>query len=182
MSTRTAPKYLTSRVAETAVSLIIESVVFSSRMATIIDGHNCHIVVLVPSIEDKTNSDSASWLPESPLAPLCIYETSMGNREEWSNEFDKTARSKALQLWRGQNIDGNTDPMPHLLFPRDTPFWGGVKRHGVVVAVSGFEAYIDQMISGMIADAIKGLASFYFHNSDDKKERRSFLSPGVAAH
>ncbi|KUM26660.1 hypothetical protein AU467_20190 [Mesorhizobium loti] len=176
MSTQIAPKYLTSQLAETAVALVLGAVMYSGRMAAIVDGHNCHIVVLVPSLRDIPQADDINWAPNDPVAPLCIYEISVGNREEWSNEFDKTARNKALQLWRGQSMDGNTEPMPHLLFPNDTPFWGGVKRHGIVVATSGLQAYFDQMISGMIADAIKGLASFYFHNSDDKTEGRSFLS------
>lgn len=173
MNRRIGPKYLTRELAENAVSMVLDSFMLSKRLDNIISGQMCHVVVLVPSMVTP-GVGNPNWA-DNPVAPFCIYETSIGNKEGWSHEFDKLARNKARQLWRGQRIDGSTDPMPHLLFPGDTPFWGGVKRHGIVVAVSGVQSFFDEMIAGMITDVIKGLASFYYENSDDKKEGRSFL-------
>ncbi|MDX8502599.1 hypothetical protein RFM99_29905 [Mesorhizobium sp. VK4C] len=168
---RITPKFLTPSLAEMAVSMVLDAFMFNHRMDGIIGARMCHVVILVPSIVPDDNE----WA-HGLVTPTCIYETSRGNREDWSHEFDRLARNKALQLWREQRVAGNTDPAPHLLFSGDTPFWGGVKRHGIAVAVSGPQSFFDEMLAGMIADAIKGLASFYFEQSADKKEKRSYLS------
>lgn len=175
MSERIAPKYLTRDIAEFAVSLVLDGAMHNSQMDGIINGHMCYVVILVPSVQDKHQVDDLNWL-DNPISPLCLYEVGIGERTQWTYEFDRIARNKALQLWRAESTEGNTDPMPHLLFSNDTPFWGGVKRHGIVVAVSGVQSFFDEMLSGMIADAIRGLAKFQFENSEDKKDGRSFLS------
>tara|TARA_B100000745_G_scaffold70949_3_gene42502 strand:- start:13868 stop:14326 length:459 start_codon:yes stop_codon:yes gene_type:complete len=151
--------------------MVLGGFMFNGKMDMVLNRKMCHIVVVVPAGEEARNSD---W-PDYSVTPNCIFEASVGNKSDWPHEFDEIARSKARQLWRGQNTDGNTDSMAHLLFPGDTPYWGGVKRHGIVVACSGVQPYFDQMISGMIADAIKAFARFHFENSADKKEERSFL-------
>ncbi len=169
------PKYLTEDIAKDAVNMVLEATLLSPRMHEILRRHMCHIVVLVPLIEVTKEGPTALW-DYRHAEPVCLYETSVGTRENWPSEFDKIARSKALQLWRGQNTDGNTDVMPHLLFPGDTPKWGGVKRHGIVVACSGVQPYFDQMISGWVADALKAFARHHYENSEEKLEGRSFLS------
>ncbi|KUM26651.1 hypothetical protein AU467_20140 [Mesorhizobium loti] len=175
MSERITPKYLTREIAEAAVSLVIREVLHDKRMYGIVNGHMCYVVILVPSVKKGRQVDDVNW-PDNPITPHCLYEIGIGDRTDWSYEFDRIARNKALQLWRGQSFEGNTDPMPHLLFSNDTPFWGGVKRHGIVVAVSGVQSFFDEMLSGMIADTIRGLACFHFEKGGDKREGNSFLS------
>ncbi|MEZ4200808.1 MAG: hypothetical protein R3B69_04510 [Candidatus Paceibacterota bacterium] len=174
MSERLTPKYLTKEVAETAVEMVLKGFVFDSRMDQVIDGHNCHIVVLVPSVEDARLSGYPNW-PHYPITPVCIYEKSTGDTEKWSYPFKQIASCKAMQLWRARIPTATQTRCPISLFPDDTPYWGGVNRHGIVVACSGFQGYFDQMISGMIADAIKAFARFHFENSDDVKKELSFL-------
>lgn len=175
MGDRLTPKYLTREMVARVVDIVLRGLVFSEGMDKILDGRMCHVVVLVPSVEDAREAGYPNW-PNYPVTPFPIYERFVGDKQQWAYDFENIARCKAQQLWRGQNTDGNTDAMPHLLFPDDTPFWGGVKRHGIVVACSGFQPYFDQMLSGMIADAIKAFARFAFENSDDKKKGRSFLA------
>lgn len=169
------PRYLTQAVAEEATDVVLGAVMFGdSQMRDRFSRIMCHVVVLVPSVEDVREAGYPDW-PDYPIKPAVIYERSVEDAEPWPYPFDEIARCKAQQLWRGQNTDGNTDSMPHLLFPDDTPYWGGVKRHGFVVACSGVQPYFDQMISGMIADMIKALARHEWEISDDKSEGHSFI-------
>jgi len=80
----------------------------------------------------------------------------------------------ALQLWHGRN-DDRTDRIPHLLFPGDTPCWGGVKRHGIVVTCSGFQPHFGKMFSGMVADMCIGLS----YNAWDQTKDDFVKSRGV---
>ena len=153
------PKFLTSGVASEAIRRVAlplfegDDILMKRRMA--------HIVVLVPRLQNGC------------ILPYLLYEHSIG--DIGSNPFDEIARNKALQLWEGRN-DGRTDIAPHLLYPGDTPFWGGVKRHGFVVACSGVESWFDQMIAGMVADAIVALAYQAWMNSPDRASHVYFLT------
>lgn len=106
-----------------------------------------HIVMLVP----KMYYDSRMY-PNHPLEPHLLAEYTHGDRSTWKHDFADIAKCKALQLWH-ERSDGGTDSTAHLLFPGDTPFWGGVRRDGIVVACSGVQPWFDRMISGMVADA-----------------------------
>ncbi len=170
MSERLTPRYLTVNQAMMIVGMVLDGIVMSPYMEPILKRRACHIVILVPSQKDAREKDYPNW-PNYPLTPAVLYEHSEGKGgEEWTHDFDQIARCKALQLWNGQNKDGNTDTMKHLLFPGDTPFWGGVKRQGIVVACSGVQPYFDQMISGMIADALIAFAQHTFEICDRGNE------------
>jgi len=143
------PAFLTEEIAERAVNntlLVIES------MQNFLPHMMCHIVILVPVM----NYDQDDY-PNHPIEPSVLYEYSLGDPKKWPHNFASIARCKALQLWHDRN-DGRTDCMPHLLFFGDTPFWGGVKRRGIVVACSGFQPHFDKMFSGIIADMCIGMA------------------------
>lgn len=175
MSPRFTPKFLTHEVAERAVNLVFNGIFYNGMLNHMLNRRVGHIVVMVPSVEDARVEDYSKW-PNYPIEPFLLYEDSIGDKDQWTSKYDEIARSKAQQLWREQNTDGNTDCMPHLLFPDDTPYWGGVKRHGFVVAFSGVQSYFDQMISGMVADAIKAIARFEFEKSADKTQKKAFLT------
>ena len=168
------PKFVTAFLAEQVVKHVLRGFRPDAELHLAIPGlETCHIVVLVPAMKDDRASDYADW-PNYQLQPHCIYEHSEGDKATWSHKFDDIARCKALQLWHDRN-DDRTDCMPHLLFPGDTPYWGGVKRHGIVVTCSGVDPWFDKMISGMIADMIIGFAYRSLMSGEDKKEDRSFL-------
>jgi hypothetical protein len=169
------PKFLPKELAEMTVRMVIDGLFTPPFARDLFKRHMLHVVILVPSIEDRRDENFSNY-PDYPIKPTVLYEHSLGDKEEWPWAFDEIARSKALQLWRGQNTDGNTDSMPHLLFPDDTPYWGGVKRHGLVVACSGVQSYFDQMIAGMIADALKALGHHMWELSADKKDDLIFIT------
>ena len=121
-------------------------------------------MVLVPGIGDA---------PGYPCQPVLLYEQSFGTIADWEHRYGIIARSKAIQLWTGRN-DGRTDNQPHLLFPGDTPYWGGVKRNGIVVACSGVQPWFDQMISGMTIDAMVALA-YDAYKTDELAEDADLL-------
>jgi hypothetical protein len=108
------------------------------------------------------------------LTPVVLYEQAVGDPDGWEHSYDVIARNKALQLWTDRN-DDRTSPVPHLLFSGDTPYWGGVKRRGIVVACSGVQSWFDKLISGIVADTIVALAHHAYEN-DEAAKSPDFLS------
>lgn len=158
---RELPAFLTNLVAFEAIQRVVLPLLESSGFEAFpFKRKMLHVVVLVPV---------RAGLPHL----LCEY--SVGRREDWPYEFDKIAQSKAGQLWNGRN-DDRTDIMPHLLFDGDAPFFGGVKRHGIVVACSGVQPWFDKMISGMVADMCIALAYEAWMTSEDKHEDVTFIT------
>jgi hypothetical protein len=165
------PKFLTKEIAEHAVSTVINAV-FSENFG-LAKRHACHIVVIVPSMKDDRAADYPDY-PNYVISPAVLYEESI-NRTLWTGEYDNIARCKGLQLWHDRN-DDRTDVVPHLLFPGDTPFWGGVKRRGIVVACSGIQSWFDKMIAGMVADMIVAMAYNAWMTSKDREDKIAFLT------
>ncbi|MES2953497.1 MAG: hypothetical protein V4674_02965 [Patescibacteria group bacterium] len=159
------PKFLTVENARVIVPLVLNTTL---RLSPVFKRKDCHIVILVPEMKDDRATDYRGW-PDYPITPAVLHEHSEGDPEKWEYKYKDIARCKALQLWDGRN-DGGTDIQPHLLFAGDTPFWGGVKRHGIVVAMSGVQPHFDRMVSGMIADMLVGYAYHDWMESSDKKD------------
>lgn len=155
------PVFLTEEIAEKAVDSVVV-VLTHTNIGRHLKRLTFHIVILVPITEEPAN-----W-PAYELKPYTLYQQTIGDKANWTGKYDEIARCKALQLWHGRN-DGGTDVMPHLLFPCDTPYWGGVKRDGIVVACSGVQPWFDRMIAGMIADACIALAYEAFMTRENKK-------------
>lgn len=175
------PKFLTAKTAATVVDMVMQ-MLDREPIHSLLNIHEggggdiqLYIVILVPSVEDAREADYPNY-PDYPIKPFVLYEYSKGDVINWPHKFDDIAHCKAQQLWRGQNTDGNTSSMPWLLFPDDTPWWGGVKRHGIVVACSGVQPHFDQMISGMIADGLKAFGIQEWEESADKKAEVNFLT------
>lgn len=151
------PKFLTKLVAENAMdvaSLSFQKLFPGSILAF-------HAVILVPTMNTREG-------PNYKIEPHALIERSC-RTELWTEDFREIAQCKALQLWHGRN-DGGTDIKPHLLFSGDTPFWGGVKRDGIVVACSGVEPWFDRMIASMTADVCIALAYNAWMRSSDKTD------------
>ncbi|MCA9355185.1 hypothetical protein KC865_01380 [Candidatus Kaiserbacteria bacterium] len=177
MSQLLTPKYLTPQLAAQVAKQVFSVTLFAEEgpYADAMKRRQGHLVILVPSMDDVRSEDYPDW-PNYPIYPHLLYEESVGEKDNWEYPFDDIARCKALQLWQGRNDDGQTDSNAHLLFSGDTPYWGGVKRHGLVVGFSGEKPCIDQLISGMTADSLKALGRYAFENSNDKLDGRNFLA------
>ena len=175
------PKFLTANMAKSAVDFVhgvvsgIMPAGFSPKRKA------CHIVVLVPEMEATAQGASPQVqiiykYPDYPVRPIVLFEKSFGDKKkEWTADYADIARCKAFKLWHGHN-DGRTDILPHLMYHGDCPFWGGVKRDGIVVACSGVEPWFDRMIAGMVADMLVAGAYHAWMKSDDKKFDRDNLS------
>ena len=148
------PVFLTMEVAQLAVDQVLS--VIESLGDSVLSRMMCHIVILVPSMKDDREGGYPDY-PNYQIEPHILYQLSFGKRANWPHEFDSIARCKALQLWQGRN-DDRTDCMPHLLFAGDTPYWGGAKQDGIVVACSGFQPHFDRTFSQMILAMCVGLA------------------------
>lgn len=169
------PKYITKEIAEVAVQVGLNAVMErGTDLQRLLKRNQCHIVVLVPAMEDARVANYPDW-PNYPVQPYALYQRSIGKDEGWEHPYAEIAMCKALQLWTDRN-DDRTMPIPHLLFPGDTPFWGGVKRRGIVVTCSGVQPWFDKMISGIIADIIVGLAHNAYENDEERKAGLDFLS------
>ena len=171
--TRLLPKFLTAEIAKLAVDSVFGLVFGNEALSTLLKRKECHVVVLVPSMMADREAGYPNW-PNYRTEPYCLYQQSLGEEKDWPYPFKDIAQCKALQLWQERN-DDRTDIIPHLLFPGDTPFWGGVRRHGFVVTCSGVQPYFDKMISGMIADLCVALAHDAWMNSPDKTNDANFL-------
>jgi len=173
------PKFLTEAMARTAVKAAFNTVfgmgsLFSLEPVLKPKRRECHVVILVPGMTDHYEEDYPNW-PDYPLKPVLLYEESRGDPKKFEHPFDNIARCKALQLWTDRN-DDRTDSIPHLLFKGDTPYWGGVKRRGIVVTCSGVQPWIDKLISGMVADMLVAMAHAAWMESEDRAKEESFLT------
>jgi hypothetical protein len=175
MSNMLTPKFLPRSVVEDVILAVATMVTTNAHLGDQLKRKAFHVVVIGPSMVDGRGTGYPDY-PNYPAQPSVLGEMSFGNKEVWSGQYDSIARCKALQLWWDQNEDGLTDIVAHLLFPDDTRYWGGVKRHGLVAACSGVEPYFDQMISGMTADALKAVARHAYETSPDKINKKDFLT------
>ena len=170
------PKFLTKEMAERAIDFAVTSVMESPALRGFLQPkrHQLHVVVLVPGMTNHVVEDYPDW-PDYPLKPVLLHEKSFGNKAEFGKPYDEIARCKALQLWTDRN-DDRTDCVPHLLFKGDTPFWGGVKRRGLVVTCSGVQPWIDKLISGIVADTLVAMAHQAWTDSADRAGGENFLT------
>lgn len=134
----------------------------------------CHVVILVPGMPDHREEEYPDW-PDYPTGAKLLYQESYGTPEEFEHDFVGIAQCKALQLWTGR-ANGGTDILPHLLFPGDTPYWGGAAREGIVVACSGVQPWIDRLIANLVIDILVAMAYGDWMESDDKKNQVSFIT------
>gem|GEM_PF-1057198 len=163
------PKFLPKTIVRECVDMAVKTLLDSFQNR--IKRQMFHIVVLVPAMA----ADNERKWPNYPLQPYPIFEFSYGQRDEWPHPFDEIAQCKALQLWHDRN-DGGTDIMPHLLFANDTPFWGGVKRSGIVVTCSGLQPWFDRMLAGIIADMCIARAYDNWMQGQDRANKVDLLT------
>ena len=158
------PEYLTPKLAADVVNMVLMGTMMSNLGKRQMSRQMGHVIILVPSMDIPEGEHTLDW-SYAPIRPHVLYEYSLGDKDQWEYNFDEIARGKALQLWQGRNVDGQTDSNAHLLFPNETRYWGGVKRHGLVVAFSGVQPWFDQMIAGMVADGLKAFGRNAFETS-----------------
>lgn len=166
------PKFLTTSLAQIAVESTLDCL-YDSQLNVTLKPHRAelHIVILVPGMADgRPEFHGPSWSNYYQLTAVSLYEYTLGDPNGFPYPFIEIARSKALQLWYDRN-DDRTGIIPHLLFEGDAPFWGGVKRHGIVVACSGLKPWVDKLVSGMVADMLIAMTHAEWEASSDKTDK-----------
>lgn len=165
------PKYLTPEIARRAIAVAVKAVMQGEDIP--VKRNHCHVVVLVPGMQDDRATDYPNW-PDYPTTAVMLAEESFGDQEAWEHPYDNIARCKALQLYTDRN-DGRAGIIPHLVFSGDTPYWGGVKRDGIVVACSGVQPWFDRLIAGIVTDTIIALAH-HAYETDEGRSGVDFLA------
>ena len=160
-------QFLTPGIAQRACLCIEGLVKNGGPVFRFLKRQHLHVVVLVPTM---LIDESKPYPQKHTQGVEVLYEHSLGDRDEWEHPYDEIAQCKALQLWEGRN-NGSQCVQPHLLFSGDTPYHGGVYRHGFVVACSGqFERH-DTMIAGMVSDMCVSLAAEAYERRDRTTEK-----------
>lgn len=171
------PKYLTQELVEAAMNFAYNAVLGKKEGSLFPENNpkshsNCHIVVLVPSLNVK----SGKW-PNYSIRAYPFQKSFGDDPKTWKRPYNEIAQCKAFQMWTGRS-DGSSI-CPHLLFSEDTPFWGGVSRDGIIVTCSGQPQHIDRLISGIAANTIQALAVIAYESDPDHpgtNEATNFLS------
>jgi len=113
-----------------------------------------HIVVMNPRLKP--------W--EAKFEDALLYETSLGQPDQWTIPFDQLARQKAKQAWRDQSANINKQQIhPSSLQTDDLLFFGSFVYGDIVVACSGVQPWYDMLISGWVAIAIEQLSMHEYH-------------------
>ncbi|GAA5236941.1 hypothetical protein FOZ76_18080 [Verticiella sediminum] len=88
-----------------------------------------------------------------------LYEHALGDQGAWDADYAGFARAKALVHWRtGMDSHAVQTRAPHLLAPGDTTLWGSAELDGIVVAVSGANAWYDEAFAGIVAHCLRAVA------------------------
>lgn len=109
-----------------------------------------YVVVMNPCSNPANSSFEASILFEKAV---------FGDQNKWDADYGEFARAKAKISWK-TGLDGHVvqEIKPHLLSAGDTVLWGSVVLDGIVVAVSGADAWFDEAFAGTIAMCLRALA------------------------
>ena len=139
---------LTKELAREAVELVLPSI------NAVLDGRGkrryFHIVILDPTVKPWNGS----------FEDAILYEYSI-RKDEWDNDYDSVARSKAYQSWRSQGGYPNLiiqEMGPASLQAGDRQGTSSFEWYGLIVAGSGIQGWLDFMIAGWVALACQMLA------------------------
>ena len=166
------PKYLTKKMAQEAVKLAVNTVLGTLPVKR----QHCHVVVLVPAL---TVSKVMPYPKNYGLEYELLHEESFKDGTDWAHDYEEIAQCKAIQLIHARNLGGSQLATPvHLLYPGDTPFWGGDVIEDIVVTCSGVQPHFDKLISRIAASTMIAMAKEAWENSKDKELDRDFLLEG----
>ena len=107
------------------------------------------IVVLDPAVGPRDGS-----FEQAVMLEHCI-----GVRGEWDADYAGFARAKARLAWtHGMNGHAVQQSRPHALQTGDSLLWGSVWLDGIVVGVSGAEAWWDEAFATAVAANLRAIA------------------------
>jgi len=147
--TANASYFIDRAAAEKAVALSLPMITEAMKHKEVGESGFLYIVVMDPL---RTPANSS-------FEEAVLYEHAVGDREKWDADYAGFARAKALVAWR-TGMDGHLvqELRPHLLAAKDTVLWGSVVVDGIVVGVSGANAWYDEAFAGTVAMCLRALA------------------------
>jgi len=157
--------FIDKAAAEKAVNLALPMIHDAMKLKEVGESGFLYIVVMDPLLTPATSS----------FEDAILYEYAVGDREKWDADYAGFARAKARVTWR-TGLDGHLvqELRPHLLAERDTVLWGSVMVDGIVVSVSGANAWYDEAFAGTVAMCLRAVAKA---GIADKRSKGLFLEP-----
>lgn len=145
----TGSYFINRHTAEKAVGLSLPMIHEAMKLKEVGESGFLYIVVMDPLRTPENSS----------FEEAILYEHAVGDREKWDADYAGFARAKARVAWRS-GLDGHTvqELRPHLLAAGDTVLWGSVVVDGIVVGVSGANAWYDEAFAGTVAMCLRALA------------------------
>lgn len=93
-----------------------------------------------------------------------LFQASAGEVNEPTIEF---AKAKAAVVHRTRRDTSSLrDVAPHLYTAGDVKWPGGIIREGLIVAYSGVQGELDEMIAEWFASAVRGICRVQFNGPD----------------
>lgn len=96
---------------------------------------------------------------ECPFDDAVLLEHSIGDRAKWDADYAAFARGKARLSW--QHRTGSAElqaARAHALREGESMLWGSVCLDGIVVGVSGAEAWWDEAFATAVAANLRAIA------------------------
>ena len=138
---------VTREICEQAWS-VVEAAVARAAQTGVINHYGGTLVVLDPVAADGS----------------ILFSAHAGEVDERTLEY-ATAKAR-LALRTGRDTSELRDSAPHLYGRDDIKWPGGVIRHGLVVAYSGVQGEMDDMIAEWFASTVRGLCRLAFRGPD----------------
>lgn len=103
--------------------------------------------------------DPAQKAGDCPFDEAVLLEHCIGDRSKWDADYAAFARGKARLSWQhGVGSASIQAARPHALREGDSVLWGSVCLDGIVVGVSGAEAWWDEAFATAVAANLRAVA------------------------
>lgn len=144
-----ASRFSDPAAARRAVELALPMLQASLRDQAVGESGCMHVVVMDPTLQPG----------DCAFEEAILYEHSLPSREAWDADYSRYARAKASLSWRtGMASAQVVHCSPHRLRSDDTLLGGAAVVDGIVVAVSGANAWYDEAFAGCVAMLLRAVA------------------------
>ncbi|WP_434033156.1 hypothetical protein [Cupriavidus sp. a3] len=151
-----ASRFSDRAAARRAVELALPMLEASLRDKAVGESGCMHVVVMDPTLQPG----------DCTFEEAILYEHSLPSREAWDADYSLYARAKASLAWRtGMASAAVVHCAPHRLRSDDTLLGGAAVFDGIVVAVSGANAWYDEAFAGCVAALLRGVAQECCHRA-----------------
>lgn len=137
------------RAAQRAVQMALPMIEPALREPGVCGSGFLVIVVMDPALQPG----------DAPFDEAVLVEHCIGDRTKWDADYAAFARSKARLAWRhGMSSAYLQAHRAHALREGESMLWGSVCLDGIVVGVSGAEAWWDEAFATTVAANLRAIA------------------------